>query len=66
MAMGGYGLIPNEDDINYVWQVKWTTNIVRQLVSFTNPGSTITNSDLELAALVLHEAAFSSISASLA
>ena len=63
MAMGGYGLIPNEDDINYAWQVKWTTNFVWQLVSFTNPGSTITNSDLELVVLVLHEEFFRSINA---
>ena len=46
--------------------MKWPYDIVRQLVRFTNPGGTTTNSDLELAALVLHEAVFRSISASLA
>ena len=46
--------------------MKWPVNIVRQLVRFTNPGGTITNSDLELATLVLQEAFFSSISVSLA
>ena len=44
--------------------MKWPAEIVRQMVSFTNPGGTITKLDLELVALVLHEAVFISISAS--
>ena len=55
---------PNEHGINFAWRVKWPADIVQKLVSFTNTEGTITNSDLELAVLVLHEAVFSSISAS--
>ena len=46
--------------------MKWPNSIIWQLVRFTNPGGTITNSDLELATLVLQEAFFSSIIVSLA
>ena len=53
----------NKDGTNFAWQVKWSANIVRQLVNFTNTVSTITNSDLELVVLVLHEEFFISINA---
>ena len=61
---GGVWIDPNEDRINFFWNVKWPVDISWQLVSFANPVVTITDSDLELAALVLYEAVFSSISAS--
>ena len=41
---------------NLVWRLPWSPDIVSNLVSSTNPQGTITNSDLELAALVLQEA----------
>ena len=41
---------------NLVWQITWPPDIVTSLVSSTNPYGTISNSDLELAALVLQEA----------
>ena len=61
---GGVWIDANEDSTNFVWRANWPSDIVQQLVRFTNPGGIITNSDLELAALVLHEAVFSSISTS--
>ena len=39
-----------------VWQHPWPSEIIANLISSTNREGTITNSDLELAALVLHEA----------
>ena len=39
-----------------VWHHPWPADIIAGLVSSTNREGTITNSDLELAALVLHEA----------
>ena len=41
---GGFCIDPNEDSINIAWRVKWPTGIVKQLISFTNPAGTITNS----------------------
>ena len=43
---GGVWIDPNEYGINFYWKVKWPDDIVRQLVSFTNPGDTITNWNL--------------------
>ena len=34
---------PNKDGTSVVWQVKWPADIIRHLVSFSNPGGTITN-----------------------
>ena len=59
---GGVWLTPNSDGISYVWRLQWPNDIVEDLVSFKNPSGRITNSDLELAALVLQEATFPSIS----
>ena len=39
-----------------VWRHPWPADIIYDLVSSTNREGTITNSDLELSALVLHEA----------
>ena len=39
-----------------VWRHPWPVDIISDLISSTNREGTITNSDLELAALVLHEA----------
>ena len=40
---------------NIVWQHPWNPDIIESLVSSTNPQGTITNSDLELSALVLQD-----------
>ena len=42
---------------NLVWRHPWPVDVTAELVSTTNPNNTITNSDLELAILVLEEAA---------
>ena len=54
----GVWIDPNEDGRNYVWRLPWSEDIRTDLVSFDNPQERITNSDLELAALVLQEATF--------
>ena len=43
---GGFWIQPNEYGINFTWQVKWPSDIVHQLVRFTNPDVTITKSNL--------------------
>ena len=48
-------LDPARTGQNLVWQLPWPPDIVASLVSLANPQGTITNSDLELAALVLQE-----------
>ena len=58
---GGVWLDPNADGIHHVWRLQWPADIKADLVSFANPSGRITNSDLELAALVLHEATFPTI-----
>ena len=58
---GGVWLNPNADGIHHVWRLKWPADIQADLVSFTNPAGRITNSDLELAALVLHESTFPTV-----
>ena len=52
----GVWLDPNSDGASYVWRLLWPDDIAKDLVSFRKPHGRITNSDLELAALVLHEA----------
>ena len=56
LGAGGLWLNPARTSQNLVWRLPWLPNIVANLVSSTNPQVTITNSDLELAALVLQEA----------
>ena len=58
---GGVWLNPNVDGIHHVWRLQWHTNIQADFISFANPTGRITNSDLELAALVLHEATFPTV-----
>ena len=41
---------------NLVWRHPWPADIISGLVSPTNPHGTITNSDLELAVLILQKA----------
>ena len=54
-GMGGVHFIQTPNGIiPTLWRAKFATNVTRDLVSFTNPQGTITNSDLELAASVVH------------
>lgn len=48
---GGVWFINNQ---HLVWRVVWPLDIQQAVVSTTNPRGTVTNSDLELAAIVLH------------
>ena len=58
---GGVWLNPNNDGTHHVWRLPWPDNIKADLVSVNNPNGRITNYDLELTALVLHEATFPSV-----
>jgi hypothetical protein len=40
----------------FVWRVEWPPDITNSVVSDKNPSGTITNSDLEMAGVLLHEA----------
>ena len=60
LGSGGVWIDPNKDSKNYTWQVKWTADIIQEMVSCTNTEVTITNLDLELVVLVFQEAIFSS------
>ena len=51
-------LDPNGDGTHFVWRFQWPADIQADLVSFDKPKRGIANSDLELAALVLHEGTF--------
>ena len=53
---GGVWLDPSCSGEDLVWRHPWPEDIIANLVSFTNMEGTTTNSDLELATLVLHEA----------
>ena len=53
---GGVWLDPSCLGKDLVWRHPWPADIIANLVSSTNREGTITNSDLELSALVLHEA----------
>ena len=52
----GMWLDPSRSSLNLVWCHPWPPDIIAELVSPINPKGTIKNSDLKLAALVLHEA----------
>ena len=58
LGAGGVWIDPNSDGHNFVWRFEWPEDIRSDLVSWDNPNGRITNSDLELAALVLQEAVF--------
>ena len=61
-GLGGVWLDINHPGPHYVWRLQWPKDITDDLVSLTNPGGRITNSDLELVALVLQEATFHLVS----
>ena len=46
---------PNEVGANLFWWVQRTEDITTDLLSFDNPKGAITNSDIELVALVLQD-----------
>ena len=56
LGAGGVWLDPDRTGQNLVWRLPWSPDIVANLVSSTNHQGKITNSDIELAALVLQEA----------
>ena len=58
---GGGRIEPNSDGRTFVLRFECPTGIFVDLVSWENLHGCITNSDLELAALVLHEACFPSV-----
>ncbi len=39
-----------------VWRVEWPKDVTKAVISTTNPTGTLTNSDLEMAGVLLHEA----------
>jgi hypothetical protein len=53
--MGGVHFVPlpNGNIQPLLWRSKFDERVPSQLVTFTNPGGTITNNDLELAASVV-------------
>ena len=55
---GGVGIDPDGTGENFVWSVQWTEYIFSDLVTRDNTSGGITNSYLELAALVLQESCF--------
>ena len=55
MGTGGVWIDPNNDGVNRVWQVQLPADIVAELFIFDKPKGAITNSDIELEALVLQE-----------
>ena len=56
LGVGGVWIDPARTGHNMVWRHPWPTDIITDLVTSTNHQGTITNSDLELAALVIQEA----------
>ena len=58
MGAGGVWIDPNKDNQKYVWRIQWQEDIRKDLVSWNNLNNRITNSDLELVALVLQESIF--------
>ena len=46
---------PYENGVNWVGRIQWPKDITAKLVCFDNPKGTITNSDLDLSALVLQQ-----------
>ena len=49
-------LDPSRSVKSIVWNHHWSTDIIVVLVLDTNPGGTLTNSNIELNVLVLHKA----------
>jgi hypothetical protein len=53
---GGVWFGGNTDMDPIVWRVEWPPDVTNAVVSDKNPTGTITNSDLEMAGVLLHEA----------
>ena len=56
IGSGVVWLNPSESGTSLVWRHLWPPNIIKALILDRNPEGTLTNSDLELATLVLNEA----------
>jgi hypothetical protein len=54
-ALAGMGGVAFVNDTPYVWRSPFPEHIQTQLITSDNPGGSITNSDLELAATILHD-----------
>jgi hypothetical protein len=52
-GVGGVWISGTKEIKPYVWRAEWPKEISNQLVSFKNPKGTITNSDLEMAGVLL-------------
>ena len=55
---GGVWIESDGTGAKFVWQVQWPAEIVSDLVTWDNTAGGITNSDFELAALVLQKSCF--------
>ena len=55
---GGFWIDPNGTGANFLWKIQWSADIVSDLLTWDNLAGGITNSDLELAALVLKDYCF--------
>ena len=56
LGSGGVWLDPARTGQNLVLRLPWAPDIVNNLISSTNPQGKVTNSDLDIAALVLQKA----------
>ena len=54
LGAGGVWLSGTLQVAPVVWRLEWPEDIHQNMVSFMNPGGTITNSDLEMAAMLVH------------
>jgi hypothetical protein len=54
LGAGGVWLSGNLQLSPIVWRIQWPPDIQANVVSFQNPTGTITNSDLEMAGMLLH------------
>ena len=52
---GGAWIEPSRYSTRIVWRYSWPSYIIADLVLESNPGGMLTNSNLEIATLVLHE-----------
>ena len=58
IGAGGVWIDPDGTGKKCFWRLQWTEDIVADLVTWENPTGGITNSDLELAVLLLQESCF--------
>ena len=56
LGAGGVWLDPSSSGQDLVWRHPWLEEIIANPISSTNRDGKITNSDMELSVLVLHEA----------